>query len=115
VAACKAYLRVEPVANESIKGNWEDMPTSFIADRFTEWADDLESGTVAASEPALSQAVKGTTAGLRSAAATTEAWKSGTLDLVPDLTVVYEESQKLANSCTWMDPSGTYRAIVNAG
>lgn len=115
VAACKAYLRVEPVANESIKGNWEDMPASFIEDRFHEWADDLESGTVAATEPTLIEPVKGTVAGLRSAAATTAAWKDGTLDLVPDLTVVYEQSQQVALMCDWMDPSGTYRAIVNAG
>lgn len=114
-AACKAYLRVEPMANQSLKEGFGGLPTSIIASFFTRWADNLESGTVTATDPALIGSIKGTVGGLRSGAATANAWTSGDLDLLPDLTVVYEESTKVATACSPVDPTGTYVAIVNAG
>lgn len=115
IAACKAYLRVEPGANQSLKEGFEGLPAPVIAAFFTRWADGLEPGLGTATDPALVSALKGTIGGLRSGAATANAWSDGNLDLIPDLTVVYEQSEKAAEVCSKADLDGTYIAIVNAG
>jgi hypothetical protein len=114
LAACKAYLRIVPTAAKDIHdfGN-VGTPILVMVAVATRYADDLEGGTVTATDPALTEALKGTVAGLRSAVATANAWTTGTLDLSPDLTVVYEESTKVMTTCKIADPAGDYVAMVN--
>ncbi|WP_344951666.1 hypothetical protein [Terrabacter ginsenosidimutans] len=87
-----------------------------IADFFKKWADDLERGTVAATDAKLTESLAGTVAGLKSVQATAAA-SDGTkqLDLRPDMQVVDDSSTNVAAFCLDADPGVNYVAIAYRG
>ncbi len=113
-AACKAYGRVGPKVSKFLLDIIKTpLPTSVMAGMFAGWADDIESGMVAASDKELAAGASGVTKALRSMAATTRAWKPGEkLDLLSEVSMLTTESQKIAGACRGADPAAVYTVIT---
>lgn len=110
LSACKAYGRTAPKAADMMNA-LGSLPTSITGPALEGFADDLDTGGGTAVAARLTVPLDGTSAALRSMAATIAAYREGTLDLNAEATALWESSSEVAAACAAADPAGSYSGI----